>query len=124
MVLNFKAQDVKYVLGLMASGAIFKYVPSILIACGTTKGGGGVAGPLSSKRLLKGTFFLTPPLPYLNLFASFCYTEKMKTHLHSSRSVLTSAERSQKRTPPSLVGVDRIWQNSRSLELQSVTMFR
>ena len=54
--------SVKSVSGPNASTATLKYGPNILIAHGTTKGG-GVAGPLSSKRLLKGTFFLDP-FPY------------------------------------------------------------
>ena len=53
--------SVKSILGPMASTATLEYGPNILIAHGTTKGGGG-AGPLRSKRLLKGTFFFgTPP---------------------------------------------------------------
>ena len=47
----------------MASIATLKYGPNILIAHGTTKGGGGgFAGPLSRKRLLKSIFFGPPPL--------------------------------------------------------------
>ena len=54
--------SVKSVSGPNASTATLKYGPNILIAHGTTKGGGGgVAGPLSSKRLLKGTFFFWTP---------------------------------------------------------------
>ena len=56
--------SVKSVSGPNASTATLKYGPNILIAHGTTKGG-GVAGPLGSKRLLKGTFFLLDPFPYV-----------------------------------------------------------
>ena len=52
----------------MSSTATLEYGPNILIAQGTTKGvgGGGVAGPLSSKRLLKNTLFWAH-FPYLDL---------------------------------------------------------
>ena len=52
--------SVKSVLGRMVSTTILKYGPNILITHVTTKGE-GVAGPLSSKRLLKKSFFFGPP---------------------------------------------------------------
>ena len=61
---------------------------NILIAHGTTKGG-GVAGPLSSKRLLKGTFFFD----HLPNRLQTQNSEQLKVHLKKNpTSVLTDIQ--------------------------------